>query len=428
MLEAKRSFDYTISFYDDVTGLGTLLCVALNSFVVCAMAQYAKKALTSYTTHNTAELLRGGKKYFQCLKDLIDAAKFSIHLQVYIFDDDITGKYIGDALMDAAKRGVNVYVMTDGFASQVMATAYIEALKEAGIHFRMFEPVFKSNDFYFGRRMHYKVIVIDARYCLVGGINIADRYNDLPGDPAWLDFALLAQGEVALNLFHICAKMWARSSAETKRISQSLVPPPLSENNGCMIRVRKNDWVQRQSQVSASYLEMFRSAQQQIIVMSSYFLPGRTFRKSLSAAVRRGVKVKLVLAGESDIMIAKHAERYIYRWIFRNKMELYELSHAVLHAKIATCDNRFVIVGSYNINNISAYASVEMNLDVMNNSFATAATQELEQIIANECKLLTAREFALKFNLFQKIWQYTCYQVIRLIIFLFTFYFKQKER
>ena len=157
--------------------------------------------------------------------------------------------------------------------------------------------------------------------------------------------------------------------------------------------------------------------------MSSYFLPGRTFRKSLSAAVRRGVKVKLVLAGESDIMIAKHAERYIYRWIFRNKMELYELSHAVLHAKIATCDNRFVIVGSYNINNISAYASVEMNLDVMNNSFATAATQELEQIIANECKLLTAREFALKFNLFQKIWQYTCYQVIRLIIFLFTFYF-----
>lgn len=392
------------------------------------MAQSLKKALTNYTTRNTVELLRGGGDYFQRLKEFIDAAEYSVHLQVYIFDDDVTGKYIGESLMNAARRGVSVYVMLDGFASQVMAASYIDALKESGIHFRMFEPVFKSNDFYFGRRMHYKVIVVDACYCLVGGINIADRYNDLPNDPAWLDFALLAQGEVAVNLFQVCAKMWARSSAEAKKISRSLTVPHALENADCMIRIRKNDWVQRQSQVSASYLEMFRSAKDQIIIMSSYFLPGRTFRKSLSTAVRRGVKVKLVLAGTSDIMISKHAERYIYRWIFKNKMELYELSQGVLHAKVATSDHKFVTVGSYNVNNISAYASVEMNLDVKDEAFAVKVTRELELIIANECKLITAYDFALEFNLFQKIWQYICYQVIRFIIFLFTFYFKQKER
>ena len=91
-----------------------------------------------------------------------------------------------------------------GLLRKVMATAYIEALKEAGIHFRMFEPVFKSNDFYFGRRMHYKVIVIDARYCLVGGINIADRYNDLPGDPAWLDFCITCRARLHLTFSYLC--------------------------------------------------------------------------------------------------------------------------------------------------------------------------------------------------------------------------------
>lgn len=392
------------------------------------MARSLKKALTNYTVHNTVELLRGGHAYFNRLKELIDASENSIHLQVYIFDDDITGKLIGEALMNAALRGVSVYVMVDGYASQVMAASYIEKLKESGIHFRMFEPVFKSSNFYFGRRMHYKVIVIDARYCLVGGVNIADRYNDLPDDPAWLDFALLAEGEVAVNLFQVCVKMWAKSSAESKKLLNMPNTPPVLQHADCMIRIRRNDWVHRQNQVSVTYLEMFRSAKEQIIIMSSYFLPGRSFRRNLSVAVRRGVKVKLVLAGVSDIMIAKHAERYIYRWIFRKKMELYEYSGTVLHAKIAVCDKKIVTVGSYNVNNISAYASVEMNLDVKNEQFAKAVTAELEHIIKNDCVLMTAQEFDLNFNMFEKLWQYTCYEVIRLIVFLFTFYFKQKER
>ncbi|MES1217809.1 MAG: phospholipase D-like domain-containing protein, partial [Bacteroidota bacterium] len=150
-----------------------------------------------YTSINRVSLIRGGKEYFDTLVRLINTAKESIHIQSYIFDDDTTGSMIADALKKACERKVEVYVLADGYASQVMSKSFIKDLKKAGIHFRFFEPFFKSTHFYFGRRMHHKISVFDARYALVGGVNIADRYNDLQGKPAWLDFAIYAEGEIA---------------------------------------------------------------------------------------------------------------------------------------------------------------------------------------------------------------------------------------
>lgn len=392
------------------------------------MSRFLSKSLTAYTRHNTVQLVRGGSDYFNLLVQLAAQAQQSIHLQIYIFDDDETGKLIVDALIGAAKRGVQVFILVDGYASQVMSGRIIEQMRSAGIHFRMFEPVFRSRYFYFGRRMHYKVFVADARYCLVGGINIANRYNDMPGKPAWLDFAIFAEGEVAVNLFQICVEMWVKSETDVKKLLLRQNLPPVNKSADCLVRVRKNDWVFGQNQVSKSYLEMFRNASNSIIIVSSYFLPGRVFRKNLSNAIRRGVQVRVVVAGISDIKLAKHAERYIYRWIFRKNIQLYEYSKTVLHAKLAVSDGKFVTSGSYNVNNISAYASVELNLDIENTAFANQVTHELERLIQNDCVPVTREDYRIKFNILHYTWQYICYEVIRLVFFLFTFYFKQHRK
>lgn len=392
------------------------------------MSRFLSKSLTAYTRHNTVQLVRGGSDYFNLLVQLAAQAQQSIHLQIYIFDDDETGKLIVDALIGAAMRGVQVFILVDGYASQVMSGRVIEQMRNAGIHFRMFEPVFRSRYFYFGRRMHYKVFVADARYCLVGGINIANRYNDMPGKPAWLDFAIFAEGEVAANLFQICVEMWVKSETDIKKLLLRQNLPPVNKSADCLVRVRKNDWVFGQNQVSKSYLEMFRNASNSIIIVSSYFLPGRVFRKNLSNAIRRGVQVRVVVAGISDIKLAKHAERYIYRWIFRKNIQLYEYSKTVLHAKLAVSDGKFVTSGSYNVNNISAYASVELNLDIENTAFANQVTHELERLIQNDCVPVTREDYRIKFNILHYTWQYICYEVIRLVFFLFTFYFKQHRK
>jgi cardiolipin synthase len=192
------------------------------------------------------------------------------------------------------------------------------------------------------------------------------------------------------------------------------------------VRIRRNDWVKRKNQISRSYVEMLKRASSHVIIMSSYFLPGRIIRHQLSRAARRNIDIRVIVAGKSDVPLAKHAERHMYRWLFKRGIKLYEYTPAVLHGKLATRDNKFVTVGSYNVNDISAYASVELNIDVNDADFATDVQQQLEAIIAKDCILITEEAYIKKYNFFQRAIQYISYWLVRIIFYLFTFYFKQR--
>lgn len=382
---------------------------------------------SAYSSHNQVELVRGGRDFFSLLYRLLGEAKHSIHLQIYIFEDDETGVEVATALMKAAQRGVKVYLLLDGYASQYLPDEFIEQLKQSGIQFRWFEPLFRSRHFYFGRRLHHKLIVVDTVHSLVGGVNISNRYNDMPDKSAWLDWALYSKGDVSGELFNLCVETWNKSGWGKKK-NQLIKKEAAIHLHGeeCLARVRRNDWVKRKNQVSRTYLEMFKKATSHITIMSSYFLPGRAFRRSMTQAVKRGVNIKIIAAGMSDISMVKHAERYLYRWLLKNKIELYEYQPNVLHGKLSTYDTKFVTVGSYNVNNISAYASIELNIDIQNKKFAEGVEQTLEEIMLNDCILITEKEFE-RYNTFPKrIWQRICYEIIRLMVFLFTFYFKQR--
>ncbi|MFO0414240.1 MAG: phospholipase D-like domain-containing protein, partial [Bacteroidota bacterium] len=150
-----------------------------------------------YTGRNRVSLIRGGTPYFTTLCNLIDQAKISLHLQTYIYDSDETGNLIGDRLCMAAERGVKVYVLLDGYASQNLSDDFKIKLNNSGVKLRWFQPILKAKSFYFGRRLHHKVVVADGSRALVGGINISNRYNDLPEQPAWLDWAVETYGESA---------------------------------------------------------------------------------------------------------------------------------------------------------------------------------------------------------------------------------------
>ena len=385
------------------------------------------KAVLTYTTYNRVELIRGGNDYFELLKQLINDAQYTLHLQTYIFNDDETGKEIASTLINAAKRGVEVYMVADGYASRKISAEFINDLKSAGIHFRWFNPIFKSRYFYFGRRLHHKIVVADALVSLVGGINITDRYNDLEV-PAWLDWALYVNGEISSTLNKICIDIWNKSGwgKRPKKITDVSIAPELPSKK-CFIRARVNDWVRGKNQVSKSYIEMMKEAQHSIIIMSSYFLPGLTIKKNLIAAAKRGVNIKLVVAGISDIQLAKQAEKHMYRWVLKNNIELYEYKKTVLHGKLGVYDGKWVTAGSYNINNISAYASIELNLDVLNKPFAKKAETALLEIIQNDCVQVTEASFDSGNGIFMLAWQRICYFIYRVTLYLFTFYFKRQH-
>lgn len=378
-----------------------------------------------YTAHNTIELVNGGSAYFDLLVRLIDEAKETIHLQIYIYEADETGQRITEALMRAARRGVKVFMLLDGYASRSLEPEMIVNIRKSGIYFRWFEPLFKSSRFYIGRRMHHKVFVADGLHSLVGGINISNHYNDRPDQPAWLDWAVYVKGEISTDLHNRCVQMWFRSQKRSALLSS--MRTALDEGRDCFIRMRINDWVRNRNQISRSYLEMFHRAQSQITILSSYFLPGRVFRKNLTAAAKRGVKIRLVLTKLSDVALAKSAERFFYPWLLRRNIEIYEYRKKVLHGKIATYDGQWVTVGSYNFNNISAYASLELNLDVHSQPFAHKVDKVLEEIILRDCDPVTRESFAKKTNLFDTLVYRVSYESVRFIFFIFTFYFKREK-
>jgi len=385
--------------------------------------------LAGYTYHNTVRLVHGGRDYFTTIVRLIDDARTIIHLQTYIFDADVTGRIVSDALLRAAGRGVQLFILLDGYASQHLSKQMIGDWKAAGIHFRWFAPLFRSRHFYLGRRMHHKVIVADAARGMAGGINISDRYNDIGEQKAWLDRALLVEGEAAMRLHLICRDMWTKAYWKTPNPKKDKFPwlPVYSPKNECLVRVRQNDWVQAKYQISRSYTEMFRNAHSRITVLSSYFLPGKILRKHMASAAKRGVVIKIIVGGVSDVKISRLAEQFMYRWLFSNNMQVFEYQDSVLHGKMAAYDGIWMTNGSYNVNRISAYASVELNIDVRNEAFVSTVEAELEDIIRDHCVRVTPKEYFNRVGPWQRLRQRLAYETIRVLFFLFTFYFRQEK-
>jgi len=388
-----------------------------------------RRKASGYSVQNKIKLVRGGKPYFDQIIEMINQAREVIQFQVYIFDYDDTGKAVAQALMAAARRQVTVYLMADGYASQKLPRSFIQEAEQSGIHFRFFEPLFKSRHSYFGRRMHHKVIVVDNRFALVGGVNVSNHYNDLKDQPGWLDFALFMEGEVVFELCRVCEEIWNGylpvkpvHICNTKGLSFDI-----PEEEFCEVRVRRNDWITKKNQVSRSYIEMFKNASDHIIMMSGYFLPAPVIRRNMKRAAARGVKIKLILAGISDVVVAKYAERYMYNWIFRNNIDLYEYKPCVLHGKVATYDKKWATIGSYNVNIISAYASLELNMDVNNPEFAGMLDDTMEKIIQNDCIRITEKDFSSHNGIFNKLSELICYWFVRILFYLFTLNFKQRS-
>ena len=387
------------------------------------------RLLKGYTHHNKVRLVHGGKDYFDTILRLIDEARTIIHLQTYIYDGDETGRMVSDALLRAAGRMVEVYILLDGYASQHLDKQMIAEWKAAGIHFRWFWPLFKSRKFYLGRRMHHKVIVVDAARGMAGGVNISDRYNDIGEQKAWLDRALLVEGQAALKLHIICRDMWTKAYWKTTnpQTDEFKWVPAFVPEEECLVRVRRNDWVQGKNEISRSYVEMFRLAQARITVLSAYFLPGPILRKYMMQAAKRGVVIRIIVGGVSDVPISRLAEQYMYRWLFRNKIKVYEYQDTILHGKMAVYDGEWMTDGSYNVNQISAYASVELNMDVRNTAFAVGVERELDVLVRDHCVEIDPEEYFHHHGPFRRLWQWVAYETVRLLFFIFTFYFRQEK-
>jgi cardiolipin synthase len=373
-----------------------------------------------YSSGHRLELLKSGRFYFDTLIDFLNAARQEIHFQSYIFKPDETGQRIIASLREAAGRGVKVCLLLDAFGSSSMKGAPTRALEKAGVEVRFFGNLFSNGRIHFGRRLHHKVITVDGIKAIVGGINISNDYNDSTNQPPWLDFAVFMSGRAARKLHLICRQIWNRVRLpaivkSSRKIILSAVPVTTDES---LTAVAQNDYLRGKKEIATTYRQSIRSSETSIDLIGAYFLPGRLMRKSIRSARERGVKVRLILAGKSDVKLAALAREYLYSWLLRQGVEIYEFQPGNVHGKVLLIDNQFTSLGSFDLNNLSTYSNIELNINITSKAFCHLIKSEFNQIIEKQCKLIGSDGHHRRFSPWRKLACWTAYRITKSLFVL----------
>jgi cardiolipin synthase len=369
-----------------------------------------------YRDGHYIELLRSGENFFAACEKVIDEAKHYIHFQTYIVDDDETGRRIIDALIRASERGIRVYFLLDAYGGNSFSKELINKVEKAGILFRLFSPQLITKGFQLSLRLHHKVMLIDGEKAIIAGMNIADRYHGKSGLKEWLDFAILIKGPECAHVLFILKRLWNRAFISRKERSGETMHHPLVYAENVKVKVLQNNWHRNKIEILKSYRYALKHAQNRMTLFASYFLPGRNERRLLRNACRRGVDIKIVLSAESDSPVFKRATNFLYDFILRNNISIYEYLPSNLHAKVATVDGIWSTIGSYNMNHLSDYGSVEMNADILDNQFAEKFEELLQEIIEKDCRQVTFDEYIRHKTWLYQITDWFSYQMIRIMM------------
>jgi len=369
-----------------------------------------------YRGGHTIELLRSGEDFFAACEKVIDEARHYIHFQTYIVDDDQTGRRIVDALIRASRRKVRVYFLLDAYGGNSFSKDLIKKVKEGGVMFRLFSPGLISRDFQLSLRLHHKVILADGDTAVIGGMNIADRYHGKKGTREWLDFAIKIRGPECAHVLFIVKGLWNKAFISKHERSRETIHHPAVYEDDVKLKVIQNNWYRNKIEILKSYRSAFKHAQDRMIIFASYFLPGRNERRLLRNASRRGVDIKIVLSAESDAPVFKRATNFLYDFILRNNITIYEYLPANLHAKVATVDGKWSTIGSYNLNHLSDYGSIEMNADILDSGFASDFEALLLKIIRKDCRQVTFEEYAHRKTWLFQLTDWVAYQMIRIMM------------
>lgn len=342
--------------------------------------------LTGFIPGNRVTLLQNGDMYFPALEAALDRAEHEIYLETYIYENDTTGLRIADALKRAARRGVHVHVLIDGYGSQNLPQSMLDNLRTDGVKALIYRPQISPWTLRRKRlrRMHRKIVVVDRDIAFVGGINIIDD-NGTQGElPPRYDYAVAVQGPLVDAIRFAARRLWSTIAwkCNRKRTSWTSDMPASTVAEGHMTAefvVRDNFHHRRD--IEEAYMRAIEQAKHEIILAHAYFLPGIDFRHALVNAAKRGVRVIILLQGRVEYILQHYATRALYGNFIDAGIEIYEYRRSFLHAKVAVIDGQWATVGSSNIDPYSLLLSREANIVVDSDEFGASLTESLKHAI-----------------------------------------------
>jgi cardiolipin synthase len=373
-------------------------------------AWYALRDAT-FSSGNEVLLLTGGDQLFPAMHEAIARAQGEVWLATYIFHDDAAARAMADVLIAAARRGVRVRVVVDGFGSRTSLPSLRRWFDSSGVALAVFRPI----DRWYAwlqpgqlRRLHQKLLACDTEVAFVGGINVVDDRIDLNHGATLeprLDFAVGLRGPVVGPVAQTARAMWTRAALghewryEVVALAKSA--EPVARARSLMKRLRVStgpkskepdvrpvhaaflvrDNLRQRRAIERSYIEALSTARERIDLISPYFYPGRLFRRMLRDAAKRGVRVRLLLQGKLDYRFAGLAASVLYDELLSRGVRIFEYMPAFLHAKVALADDDWATVGSSNIDPLSLLLNLEANVVVRDAAFSAALSAAFEQAV-----------------------------------------------
>jgi cardiolipin synthase len=368
---------------------------------------------------NRLTLLQNGAEYFPALEAAIDHARREIFLESYIYEYDATGRQISAALERAARRGVTVHVLLDGFGSKTLPRSVVEDLRGAGVQLLFYRPKVSPWSLKRGRlrRMHRKVAVIDTRIAFVGGINIIDDM-DAPGQiPPRYDYAVAVEGPLLAEIHESVRRLWillAWSQLRLRRSRRRVMPQPAVSGEMEAAFVRRDN-LRHRHDIEEAYLDAIASARHEIILANAYFLPGRHFRQALIQAAGRGVRVVLLVQGRVEYLLLHYASRALYGVLLGAGIEIYSYHRSFLHAKVAVIDGNWATVGSSNIDPFSLLLAQEANVVATDSGFAATLRDSLLQAMDEGAQRIAPDSWKLE-PFYRRFLAWASYGLVRLLM------------
>lgn len=340
---------------------------------------------------NRLQLLENGEEFFPAVFESIANAKKEVLLETFILFEDKVGLELQQALIAAAERGASVDVTVDGFGSADLSPGFIEQMTRVGVRIHMFDPgkrlLGKRLNVF--RRLHRKIVVVDAEVAFIGGINFsADHLGDF-GPEAKQDYAMRVEGPVVHDIHRFSLRTiapvqprrwWQRSAREQ---ANSYVGASRGEARALLV-TRDND--EHKDDIEEHYLQAIRDARSRLLIANAYFFPGYRVLREIRNAARRGVRVRLILQGEPDMPIAKFGARMLYNYLMRDGVEVHEYCRRPLHGKVALADYEWSTVGSSNLDPLSLSLNLEANLIIRDHAFNRHLHERLDHLLQVDCR------------------------------------------
>lgn len=359
---------------------------------------------TRATDGNHVQLLTNGDETFPAMLAAIDNAKQCISLDMYKIRMDRVGTLFYQALIRAARRGVRVRFVYDAYGSRKVVYNDFSELIDAGGEVCVFNPVLWLTFLRVNNRNHHKILVVDGRIAFFGGLNLAEEYGG-DGQNGWRDTAIMIAGPAARDAERIFDKSWLQGGMgfigkdlpvvgvnHVKRpIDSPLVRLLALEGESCLCEHDLSTWGTAQVRIVSSdphslsstivdqYLLAINSARTRIDITCAYFVPPLVLRRALVHAAKRGLRVRLILPGVTDVPLVRTVSVGYYGSLLKNGVEIYEWDSSVLHAKTMVVDGIWSSIGSANFDGRALFLSYEANAVAIDRPLATAMHKQFER-------------------------------------------------